>query len=189
MNRWTIAALASLASAGCSQAPGPSLAQAAQNEGLRGRGESVNACEAQDAVYSLRSAIGPELNFMDNRQTDGAGDLVVRVRAYGATHWFWINQGADFASINAARGPDPTDPYEEPTTWQAHAGDITSFTLFTPQFDVIDRAPRLGDPAPAHIFAPNMGAALLGSAPRDDGGAVAILPVAMWDFARCEDDG
>ncbi len=156
------------------------------SEGLRGRGESLGTCQAQHAVYTLRSANGPELSFVDNRQTERPNDLVVRVAANGATHWFWINQGTGFAAVNAARGPDPTDPYAEPATWEARGADITSFTLFTSQFDVIDRAPRLGDPAPAHIFAPDMGAALLGSAPRTEDGAIAILPVAMWDFARCE---
>jgi hypothetical protein len=152
---------------------------------LRGREETAAGCTAERAVYALRSANGPELGFVDNRQTERAGDLVVQVRANGATHWFWLNQGSEFGAVMAARGPDPTDPYEEPATWEARATEITTFTLFTQQFDVIDRAPRVGDAAPAHIFAPDMGAALLGSAPRSDDGAVAILPVAMWDFARC----
>lgn len=187
--RWTMAAVAVLALAGCTEEAGDTAAQAGAEEGLRGRGESVANCEAQHAVYALRSASGPELSFLDNRQTDNPSDLVVRVSAYGATHWFWINQGQDFAAVNAARGPDPTDPYAEPETWEARAADVTSFTLFTTQFDVIDRAPRIGDPAPAHIFAPDMGAALLANAPRGEDGAVAILPVAMWDFARCADEG
>ncbi len=180
------AALAVLLLAACAEQTG---AEAPQDEVLRGRGESVANCEAQHAVYALRSAAGPELSFVDNRQTENPGDLIVRVSAYGATHWFWINQGSDFAAVNAARGPDPTDPYTEPDTWEARASDVTSFTLFTTQFDVIDRAPRISDPAPAHIFAPDMGAALLASAPRSEDGAVAILPVAMWDFARCADEG
>jgi len=173
----------------CSQEAGPPATEAAAGEGLRGRDETAAGCPAESAVYALRSANGPELSFIDNRQTDREGDLVVRVRAHGATHWFWLNQGSDFGSVMAARGPDPTDPYEEPATWEARAGEITTFTLFTQQFDVIDRAPRTGDPAPAHIFAPDMGAALLSNAPRGEDGAFAILPVAMWDFARCANEG
>jgi hypothetical protein len=174
-----------LALCACSGEAGPPEAQAA-SEGLRGREETASGCLAENAVYALRSANGPELSFIDNLQTDREGDLVVRVRAHGATHWFWLNQGSDFGAVMAARGPDPTDPYEEPATWEARGADITTFTLFTEQFDVIDRAPKTGDAAPAHIFAPDMGAALIGHAPRREDGAVSILPVAMWDFARCE---
>jgi hypothetical protein len=175
-----------LALAACSQQASP---DAAENEALRGREETAANCLAENAVYALRSANGPELSFLNNLQTDREDDLVVRVRAHGATHWFWLNQSADFGSVHAARGPDPTDPYEEPATWEARGTDITTFTLFTEQFDVIDRAPRAGEPAPAHIFAPDMGAALLANAPRAEDGAVSILPVAMWDFARCNEGG
>lgn len=158
-------------------------------EGLRGRGESVANCPAERAVFTLRSIAGPELTFVRNRHAGPTANLVARVTANGAVYWFWLNEAPDFGSIAATRGPDPTDAEPEPSAWRVTRDDITPFTAFTATFDVIDRAPNPGDPAPAHIFTPEMGLALLGAtAPPTDGQPRMILPVAMWDFTRCIED-
>ena len=174
----TAAALALLAVVGCSQGQGTG----AEGGSLRGRDEAAAGCPADRAVYALRASPGPELRFVRFARPE-VSNLALHLRVDDKDYWYWLSESQGYGSISATLGPNPTDDIEDPPQFEAEAIDNGPFTAFSATFDVIPRAPRIGDPSPAHVFAPDMGVSIWFAT--SDTEARTVLPGAMWDFDRC----
>ena len=123
---------------------------------------SLASCRIDHAHYVLRTAPGVTADF---RPVDSGGDwpagLAVRIhfRESGQAYWFlpWDGGTDDLQHLASTTDVDgagwrPPSPDGGPRPY----GDV-DYIATDRTYAVIDRAPKRGAPAPAHILLPNLG--------------------------------
>lgn len=148
------------------------------------------SCPAERAIYRLRDAPGAALRiFKPPHPQNAYSDLAAIVDFEGERYWFAFSASMGYSRnyvgrthdmIEAARregsGEDANDPPP-----QAPEFEGSEISFFDADYDVSERIPQLGDPAPAYIYASGIGSAIWYSVPRRQ------LPIQMWDLAECAD--
>jgi hypothetical protein len=132
----------------------------------------VPTCRIDDAHYALRTQPSVTADFRDAETgPDWPGGLVLRlhVGASGRTYW-WVpwhsgsSDGEHLASTTDATAPGWRPPH--PDNGPRPLGDV-DFMATDSAYNLWNRIPVRGGPAPAHFVIPNLRDALWYRAPGD----------------------
>lgn len=152
-------------------------------------------CLAEGARYRLRGAPAVTAGFTRQRfQINYASKLFFWVRTTDGRRW-WFSMNAPNGTGGVFISPDVdatkiTAADHEAKPQAVPENPIESdFDVFDRDYNVIRNPPQVGDLAPAHLFARELGALLwynpVGAANGDKAAKASSVPIGMFDFSGC----
>lgn len=152
-------------------------------------------CAAEGARYKLRGAPGVTAGFTRQRyQINYASKLFFWIRtSEGRRWWFSMNAPNGTGGVYITPDVDATkitaaDHEAEPKALPESPPQV-DFDAFDRNYNVTRNLPQVGDPAPAHLFARELGALLwynpVGASNGDKKATSSAVPIGMFDLTTC----